>query len=86
MACCLSSVRTHAHSDIGGKVVVEPGARIVESQIRGPAIIGPHALVQQSYIGPYTALGAHCIVHNSEVEYSIICHGTQILGATVQIE
>jgi glucose-1-phosphate thymidylyltransferase len=75
-----------AASDIAGKVVVEPGAKIVASQIRGPAIIGARALVQHSYIGPYTALGAHCIVKNSEVEYSIICPGTQILDATVRIE
>lgn len=75
-----------AASDIAGKVIVEPGARIIESQIRGPAIIGAHTLVQQSYIGPYTSLGAHCVVRNSEVEYSIICPSTQILDATVRIE
>jgi glucose-1-phosphate thymidylyltransferase len=75
-----------AHSDVAGKVMVEPGAKIVESQIRGPAIIGAHTLVEGSYIGPYTALGSHCIVHNSEVEYSIICPETQILDATVRIE
>jgi glucose-1-phosphate thymidylyltransferase len=75
-----------ARSDIAGKVIVEPGARVIESQIRGPAIIGAHAVVQQSYIGPYTSLGAHCLVRNSEVEYSIICPYTQILDATVRIE
>jgi glucose-1-phosphate thymidylyltransferase len=81
-------VRGHidAASDIAGKVVIEPGAEIIESQIRGPAIIGAHALVQQSYIGPYTALGAHCVVRNSEVEYSIICPGAQILDAMGRIE
>jgi glucose-1-phosphate thymidylyltransferase len=73
-------------SDIAGKVMVEAGARIVASQIRGPAIIGAHTLVQESYVGPYTSLGPHCVVRNSEVEYSIICPGTQILDATVRIE
>jgi glucose-1-phosphate thymidylyltransferase len=73
-------------SDIAGKVLVEAGAKIVHSQVRGPAIIGAHTIVQHSYIGPYTALGADCIVRNSEVEYSIICPGTQILDATVRIE
>lgn len=34
-----------AASDITGKVLVEPGAKIVESRIRGPAIIGAHTLV-----------------------------------------
>jgi len=75
-----------AASDIAGKVIVEPGARIIESQIRGPAIIGAHAVIQQSYIGPYTSLGAYCLVRNSEVEYSIICPASQILDATVRIE
>lgn len=75
-----------AASDITGKVLVEPGAKIVESRIRGPAIIGAHTLVQHSYIGPYTSLGAHCRIKNSEVEYSIICPNTQILDANVRIE
>jgi glucose-1-phosphate thymidylyltransferase len=73
-------------SDIAGKVLVEPGAKILESQIRGPAIIGAQTIVQQSYIGPYTSVGAHCLIRNSEVEYSIICTGTQILDASVRIE
>lgn len=75
-----------AVSDLAGKVLIEPGAKIIESQVRGPAIIGTDALVQQSYIGPYTSLGARCIVRNSEVDYSIICPGTQILDAHVRIE
>jgi len=65
---------------------VEPGAKVIESQIRGPAIIGAQTIVQQSYIGPYTSLGQHCLIRNSEVEYSIICPGTQILDAHVRIE
>jgi glucose-1-phosphate thymidylyltransferase len=75
-----------ASSDIAGKVLVEPGATILESQVRGPAIIGAHTRVEGSYIGPYTALGADCLVRHSEVEYSIICPGTQILDAPVRIE
>jgi glucose-1-phosphate thymidylyltransferase len=75
-----------ASSDIAGKVKVEPGATIIESQIRGPVIIGAHARVEGSYIGPYTSLGAHCLVRNSEVEYSIICPETRILDAPVRIE
>jgi glucose-1-phosphate thymidylyltransferase len=75
-----------AMSEITGKVIVEAGARVVDSQIRGPAIIGAHALVQGSYIGPYTSLGEHCVIRNSEVEYSIICPGTQILDTQVRIE
>jgi len=75
-----------AVSDIAGKVLIAPGAKIEESQIRGPAIIGANTIIQQSYIGPYTSLGADCLIRNSEVEYSIICSGTQILDANVRIE
>ncbi|MBI3328681.1 MAG: glucose-1-phosphate thymidylyltransferase [Nitrospinae bacterium] len=75
-----------ARSDIAGKVVIEAGAKILGSQIRGPAIIGADAVVQRSYIGPYTALGPRCVVRNSELEYSILCAGTQILDANVRIE
>jgi glucose-1-phosphate thymidylyltransferase len=73
-------------SDIAGRVRVEPGAKIIQSQIRGPAIIGAQTRIEGSYIGPYTSLGANCLVHNSEVEYSIICPETQILDAPVRIE
>jgi glucose-1-phosphate thymidylyltransferase len=75
-----------ATSDVAGKVLVERGAKVIESQIRGPAIIGAQTIVEQSYIGPYTSLGERCLVRNSEVEYSIICPGTQILDAHVRIE
>jgi glucose-1-phosphate thymidylyltransferase len=75
-----------AASEITGKVIIEAGATVLDSQVRGPAIIGAHALVSGSYIGPYTSLGAHCVVRNSEVEYSIICPGTQILETHVRIE
>jgi glucose-1-phosphate thymidylyltransferase len=75
-----------ARSDVAGKVLIAPGGRVVASQIRGPAIIGAQTIVQQSYIGPYTALGADCLIRNSEVEYSIICPGVQILDANVRIE
>jgi glucose-1-phosphate thymidylyltransferase len=78
--------RVDASSDIAGKVVVEAGAQIEESQIRGPAIVGADSVVQGSYIGPYTSLGPRCVVRNSEVEYSIICADTQILEVHTRIE
>ncbi len=75
-----------AGSDIAGKVVVEAGAKVVRSHIRGPAIIGAETLVEGSYIGPFTALGRRCTIRNSELEYSILFEGTQILDADVRIE
>jgi glucose-1-phosphate thymidylyltransferase len=75
-----------AASDVQGKVVVEAGARVIGSQIRGPALIGPNTVIEGSYIGPFTSLGPGCIIRNSELEYSILFEGTQILDADVRIE
>ena len=44
-------------SEIHGKVVVEAGARIVQSTVRGPAIIGRGATIEHAYIGPFTSVG-----------------------------
>ena len=73
-------------SDVAGKVVVEEGARVIGSQIRGPAIIGRDCVVENSYIGPFTSIGRRCQIRNSELEYSILFEGTQILDADVRIE
>jgi glucose-1-phosphate thymidylyltransferase len=73
-------------SDVAGKVLLAPGARVVASQVRGPAIIGPGCLIEHSYIGPFTSLGARCHVRDSELEYSIVCEDTQILDARTRIE
>jgi glucose-1-phosphate thymidylyltransferase len=75
-----------AASDVAGKVVVAPGAKVVASQVRGPVVIGPDCLIERSYIGPFTALGARCHIRDSELEYSIVCEGTCILDASVRIE
>jgi glucose-1-phosphate thymidylyltransferase len=73
-------------SDVAGKVLVEPGARIIASQVRGPAIIGADAVIERSYIGPFTAIGARCRIRDSELEYSILFEDTAILDADVRIE
>ena len=75
-----------AHSDVAGKVVVEAGARVVASQIRGPVAIGADAVVEGSYIGPFTSIGKRCVIRDSELEYSILFEGTQILDVDVRIE
>ena len=45
-------------SQVDGRVVVEPRARLERSTVRGPAIIGAGARLIDAYIGPYTAIGA----------------------------
>jgi glucose-1-phosphate thymidylyltransferase len=69
-----------AASRIDGRVVLEPGAALVNSHVRGPAIIGEKATVTNSYVGPYTAIGASCEIRDSEVENSVVLEGSRIEG------
>src|SRR6202163_2014699 len=59
-------------SQLDGRVVIEPGARLERTTVRGPAIIGAGARLSDCYIGPYTAIGERCTISNSEVEHSIL--------------
>jgi NDP-sugar pyrophosphorylase family protein len=45
-----------AKSSIDGRVVIEAGAKIVNSTVRGPAIIGAGTIVEDSYVGPYSSI------------------------------
>ncbi len=65
-------------SQLCGKVVVEPGAEIINSVIRGPAIIGEHTRIVNSYVGPFTSIYHHCAVIDSEIEHSIILENCRI--------
>jgi glucose-1-phosphate thymidylyltransferase len=75
-----------AESSLVGRVVLERGARIVNSNIRGPAIIGEETLIENSYIGPYTAISNGCSIRNSEVEFSIVLHECRIHDIGIRIE
>jgi glucose-1-phosphate thymidylyltransferase len=65
-------------SQIDGRVVVEPGARLERSAVRGPAIIGAGARLTDCYVGPYTAIGDDCVISNAEVEHSILLAGSSV--------
>lgn len=73
-------------STIAGRVIIEPGARIINSNIRGPAIIGAGTIIENSYIGPFTSIHDSCHIRNSEVEYSIVMQRAKILDVTIRIE
>ena len=73
-------------SYIAGNVVIEEGAKIINSNIRGPAIIGCGSVIENSYIGPFTAIAEHCKIRNSEVEFSIILSKSSILDVGIRIE
>lgn len=66
-------------SHVDGRVVVEEGAVLVNSQVRGPAIIGAGTRLEDSYIGPFTAIASDCVVSGSEVEHSVVLERSRIL-------
>jgi glucose-1-phosphate thymidylyltransferase len=65
-------------SQVEGRVVIEPGARLERATVRGPAIIGAGAVVRDAYIGPYTAVGRRCVIEGAEVEHSILLEGSSV--------
>jgi glucose-1-phosphate thymidylyltransferase len=71
---------------IGGRVVVEPGARLERSTVRGPAVVGAGARLLDAYIGPYTAVGPGCVIENAEVEHSILLEGSSVRGLDGRME
>lgn len=73
-------------SDVAGRVVIEKGAKIINSKIRGPAIIGKDCVIENSYIGPYTSIGDRTQVRGSEIEYSIVLRDCKILNIGIRIE
>ena len=75
-----------ASSDVAGKVIIEKGAKIVNSKIRGPVIIGRDCIVEDSYVGPFTSVGDRTRIQNSEVEYSILLRDCRIVSVGIRIE
>ncbi len=75
-----------ADSQVDGRVVIEPGARLERATVRGPAVIGPGAVLADCYIGPYTAIGAGCHVERAEVEHSILLEGSSVVGLDGRLE
>lgn len=73
-------------STVAGKVVVGPGARIINSVVRGPAIIGDNCVIEDSYVGPFSSIGSNTVVRKSEIEYSIILRDCRILNIGIRLE
>ncbi|HEV8539323.1 MAG TPA: glucose-1-phosphate thymidylyltransferase [Bacteroidota bacterium] len=73
-------------STVAGKVILEEGARIINSVVRGPAIIGKDCVIENSYIGPFTSIGNGSQIRNAEVEYSIVLRDCRIHDVRLRIE
>jgi glucose-1-phosphate thymidylyltransferase len=75
-----------AQSVVVGKVMVEKGAKIINSVVRGPAIIGENCVIEDAYIGPFSAIGNNTVIRKSEVEYSIILRDCKVLNVGIRLE
>jgi glucose-1-phosphate thymidylyltransferase len=73
-------------SQVDGRVVIEPGARLERTTVRGPAIVGAEARLSDCYIGPYTAIGDRCTIAAAEVEHSILLTGASIRQLDGRVE
>jgi glucose-1-phosphate thymidylyltransferase len=73
-------------SQLIGKVIVEPGAEIINSTIRGPAIIGEKTRILNSYVGPFTSIYHNCLIEDSEIEHSIMLEHSAVRGLPHRLE
>jgi len=69
-----------ATSRIEGRVVIEEGAKLVNSTVRGPAIIGRRTVLENTYVGPYTSVYFDCHLHDTEIEHSVVLEESRIYG------
>lgn len=68
-------------SEIDGRVVIAPGARIIRSRVRGPAAIAAGTTIVDSFIGPFTAIGERCEIEGSEIEHSVVLENCRVIHA-----
>lgn len=66
------------NSILEGRVLLEEGARVINSKIRGPAIIGKRTLVESAFVGPYTAIHYDCVIRHCEIEHSIVLENSRL--------
>lgn len=69
-----------------GPVLVDPSAELEDTLIRGPAIIGPRTRLSHAYVGPYTSIGADVRVEGSQIEYSIVLDGAELLHVGTRLD
>jgi glucose-1-phosphate thymidylyltransferase len=67
-------------SVVEGRVVIEPGAELVNSRVRGPAIIGAGTRLVDSYVGPYSSVSGGCLIEQAELDHSVVLEGCRIRG------
>ncbi len=73
-------------SVLQGAVVVQEGARIVNSVVRGPVIIGEHASLVNAYVGPFSSIYHDVTIENAEMEYCIVLEHSYLHDVPGRIE
>ena len=73
-------------SRVEGRVVLEPGAKLIRSTVRGPAVIGAGAVIEDAYVGPYTSIGEGVHIARSEIEHSIVLSGSVVEDLGTRME
>jgi glucose-1-phosphate thymidylyltransferase len=68
-------------STVDGRVVIEAGARLVNSHVRGPAIIGSGTILTNAYVGPFSSVASDCEIVDSEIENSVVLDRAKITSA-----
>ena len=72
-------------SVLEGRVILQPGAVVVNSTIRGPAIIGERTRIENAFVGPYTSIYHDCRVQNCEIENSVVLEHSTLVDAPARI-
>jgi len=67
-----------ASSTVDGRVVLEAGAKLINSTIRGPAVIGAGTVIEDSHIGPYSSIAVDCHIVRSEVDNAVILRRSSV--------
>ena len=80
-----ASAKVAVDSEVGRRVTLQPGARVLNSTVRGPSIIGKNTIIENAYVGPYTSIYHDCVLTNCEIEHSIVLEGSQISGVSTRI-
>ena len=73
-------------SKLHGRVVLQPGCKIINSTISGPAIIGERTVIENAYIGPFTSIDRDCHILESEISSSVVLENTKIMHLDHRIE
>ncbi|WP_043617746.1 glucose-1-phosphate thymidylyltransferase [Nonomuraea candida] len=64
---------------LGGRVELDPTARVVRSRIEGPAIVGANTIIEDCLIGPNVSIGRDCVLRGTRLSDSIVLDGASIL-------